>query len=64
MASPDLMPDPTFAASGRRLGIAAAWTAFVVVEVYAIASGLGFASQGGPVESGPYLSVMALLVVL
>ena len=57
-------PDPTFAARARRLGIAAAWTAFIVVEVYAIVSGLAFASQGRPVESGPYLSIMALLVVV
>lgn len=38
--------------------------AFIVVEVYAVVSGLGYASQGGPVESGPYLSIMALLVVV
>ena len=35
-----------------------------MVEVYAIVSGLAFASQGRPVESGPYLSIMALLVVV
>ncbi len=64
MARPELTPDPTFAARARRLGIAAAWMAFIVVEVYAIVSGLAFASQGRPVESGPYLSIMALLVVV
>ena len=64
MASPDLTPDPTFAVRARRFGIAAAWMAFIVVEVYAIVSGLAFASQGRPVESGPYLSIMALLVVV
>ncbi len=35
-----------------------------MVEVYAIVSGLAFASQGRAVESGPYLSIMALLVVV
>ena len=37
---------------------------FAVVEVYAIVSGLAFASQGKAVESGPFLSIMALLVVV
>ena len=46
MASPELTPDPTFAVRARTLGIAAAWMAFIVVEVYAIVSGLAFASQG------------------
>ncbi len=64
MASPELTPDPTFAVRARRFGIAAAWMAFIVVEVYAIVSGLALASQGRPVESGPYLSIMALLVVV
>ena len=64
MVSPDLTPDPTFAARARTLGITAAWTAFIVVEVYAIVSGLAFASQGRAVESGPFLSIMALLVVV
>jgi hypothetical protein len=63
MASPDFTPDPTFAARARRLGIAAAWMTFIVVEVYAVVSGLGFASLGRPVDGGPYLSLMALLVV-
>ena len=64
MASPEVTPDPRFAARAKRLGIAAAWRAFIVVEVYAIVSGLAFASQGRPVESGSYLSIMALLVVV
>jgi hypothetical protein len=38
--------------------------AFIVVEVYAIVSGLAFASLGRAVESGPFLSIMALLVVV
>ena len=64
MGSPDLTPDPTFAARARTLGIAAAWMTFIVGEVYAIVSGLAFASQGRAVESGPFLSIMALLVVV
>ena len=64
MASPELTPDPTFTTRARTLGIVAAWTTFIVVEVYAIASGFGFASQGRAVEGGPFLSIMALLVVM
>jgi hypothetical protein len=64
MTSPGLTPDPTFGARARTLGIAAAWLTFIVVEVYAIVSGLAFASQGRAVESGPFLSIMALLVVV
>jgi hypothetical protein len=56
--------DPTFTAQARTLGIAAAWMTFIVSEVYAVVSGLAYASQGVAVESGPYLSIMALLVVV
>jgi hypothetical protein len=55
------------AAPGARvsvIGIVAAWMTFAINEVYAVASGIVFLSQGTAVESGPYLSVMALLVVL
>jgi hypothetical protein len=38
--------------------------AFAVSEVYAVVSGLAYASQGAAVESGPFLSIMAFLVVL
>jgi hypothetical protein len=37
---------------------------FAVTEVYAVVSGLAYASQGAAVESGPFLSIMALLVVV
>lgn len=37
---------------------------FVVSEVYAVVSGLAYAMQGVAVESGPFLSIMALLVVV
>jgi len=37
---------------------------FIVTEVYAVVSGLAYAMQGAAVESGPLLSVMALLVVV
>jgi hypothetical protein len=64
MGSSDIAPDPTFAARARKLGVAAAWTAFIVTEVYAVVSGIAYASQGAAVESGPFLSIMALLVVV
>ena len=59
-----LLPDSTFTARARTLGIVAAWTSFVVNEVYAVVSGLAYASTGAAVESGPFLSFMALLVVV
>jgi hypothetical protein len=64
MNSPAYAPGLTFTPQARKLGIIAAWTAFAVNEVYAIASAMAYVSQGKAVESGPYLSVMALLVVL
>lgn len=57
-------PDPQCSLHARGLGLAAAWTAFAVVEVYAVVSGIAFASAGKAVESGPYLWAMALLVVI
>jgi hypothetical protein len=64
MVNSDIAPDPTFTAQARTLGIVAAWTGFVVTEVYAVVSGIAYASQGAAVESGPFLSVLALLVVV
>jgi hypothetical protein len=57
-------PDSTFTPQARTLGIIASWMAFVVSEVYAVVSGLAYASQGAAVESGPFLSIMALMVVV
>ncbi len=57
-------PDSTFTAQARTLGIVAAWMTFIVNEVYAVVSGLAYASQGAAVESGPFLSIMGLLVVV
>ena len=64
MGKPDLAPDSTFTRQARTLGIAAAWTTFVLSEIYAIVSGIAYASRGAAVESGPFLSAMALLVVV
>jgi hypothetical protein len=64
MMHTSIPPDSTFTAQARALGIAAAWIAFVVNEIYAVVSGLAYASQGAAVESGPFLSIMALLVVV
>jgi hypothetical protein len=64
MGGSRIAPDSTFTSQSRTLGIAAAWTAFIVTEVYAVVSGMAYASQGAAVESGPFLSIMALLVVV
>ena len=55
-----------FSIQDRRLGRIAAWAAFILSEAYAIASGLGFLSLKSPSDaiSDPYLSIMALLIVL
>ncbi|HEY3312272.1 MAG TPA: hypothetical protein VGK00_11590 [Anaerolineales bacterium] len=57
-------PGSTFTPQARILGIVAAWMTFIVSEVYAVVSGLAYALQGAAVESGPFLSIMALLVVI
>jgi hypothetical protein len=64
MRQTNLPPDSTFSSQARTLGIVAAWVTFVVSEVYAVVSGVAYASQGAAVESGPFLSMMALLVVV
>jgi hypothetical protein len=64
MGSLGFTQDSTFATQARPLGVAAAWMTFIVVEVYAVVSGLAFALQGRAVESGPFLSIMAVLVVV
>jgi hypothetical protein len=64
MGSSGITPDSTFTPQARTLGIVAAWMTFIVTEVYAVVSGLAYVSQGTAVESGPFLSIMALLVVI
>ena len=64
MRNSSISPDSTFTAQARMLGIFAAWMTFAVSEVYAVVSGVAYASQGAAVESGPFLSIMALLVVV
>lgn len=56
--------DLTLPAQARTFGSFAAWMTFAVTEIYAVVSGLAYASQGAAVESGPFLSIMALLVVV
>ncbi|MDR3576858.1 MAG: hypothetical protein P4L50_23580 [Anaerolineaceae bacterium] len=56
--------DSTFTVQARTLGMAAAWMTFIVSEIYAVVSGLAYVRQGAAVESGPFLSIMALLVVV
>src|SRR5512136_970682 len=64
MRHPSISSDSMFTAQARTLGIVAAWMTFAVSEVYAVVSGVAYASQGAAVESGPFLSIMALLVVV
>jgi hypothetical protein len=64
MRHSNITHDLTFTAQARTLGIVTAWMAFAVSEVYAVVSGLAYVSQGAAVESGPFLSIMALLVVV
>lgn len=64
MRHSSVSPNLTFTSQTRTLGSIAAWVTFAVNEVYAVVSGLAYASQGAAVESGPLLSIMALLVVV
>jgi hypothetical protein len=64
MMHTSIAPDKTFTNSARTLGIVSAWMTFIVTEIYAVVSGIAYASQGAAVESGPFLSIMALLVVV
>jgi hypothetical protein len=64
MINSRMTPDSNFTAQTRTLGSIATWMTFAITEVYAIVSGVAYASQGAAVESGPFLSIMALLVVL
>jgi len=57
-------PGPWFTPRLRVVGIVAAWGTFAINEVYAVLSGIVFLREGAAVESGPFLSVMALLVVV
>ena len=55
-----------FTAQHRVIGQIAAWTGFIVVQGYSIASGLGFLSLKSPLDSvgTPFLPIMALLIIL
>ena len=55
-----------FHARDRAMGMAGAWTAFVINEAYAVTSGLGYLSVKAPSDpiSDPYLSIMSVLIVL
>jgi hypothetical protein len=37
---------------------------FILSEIYAVVSGIAYASHGSPVESGPFISIMALVIVV
>jgi hypothetical protein len=46
MRHSSISPDSTFTAQARTLGIVTAWMTFAVSEVYAVVSGVAYASQG------------------
>jgi hypothetical protein len=60
------MSHKDFTVHHRAIGRAAAWAAFFVGQVYAIASLLGFLSLKSPQDpiGDPFLSIMALLLIL
>jgi len=64
MRHSSISPDLTCTPQAKTLGIVAACMTFIVSEVYAVVSGLAYVSQGAAVESGSFLSNMALLVVV
>ena len=64
MSTATISPNGTFTPQARKLGIIAAWMTFGLFEIYAVVSGITYASQGKAVENGPSLAIMSLLVVL
>jgi hypothetical protein len=66
MKSDSASPREGFTLQDRALGRVAAWTTFILSMAYAVASGLGFLSLGSPEDAigDPYLSIMALLIIL
>ena len=60
------MPYEGFTVQHRAIGRFAAWAAFLVGQVYAIAALLGFISLKSPRDpiGDPFLSIMAFLIVL
>ena len=60
------MPREGFTAQHRALGMATAWAAFIVMQIYSITSGLGFLSLKSPQDAiePPYLPIMALLIIV
>jgi hypothetical protein len=55
-----------FTVQHRAMGIAASWATFVLGQAYAVAALLGFLSLKSPHDAigDPFLSIMALLIVL
>jgi hypothetical protein len=60
------MPRDGFTAQHRAIGRVAAWATFLVGQVYAVAALLGYLSLKSPRDpiGDPFLSIMALLIVL
>lgn len=48
----------------KKISLISFWVTFALTQIYGIVSGIAFSSSGAPVESGIFLSIMALLVVL
>lgn len=48
----------------KKLSLISFWITFALTQIYGIVSGIALSSSGAPVESGNYLSIMAVLVVL
>lgn len=54
----------TFTNNEKKLSLISFWITFALTQIYGIVSGIALSSSGTPVESGIFLSIMALLVVL
>jgi len=64
MTNPSESVETNITVHSRKIALMSFWVTFAINEVYAIVSGIAYASQWSAVENGPYLTAMALLVVL
>ena len=51
----------TFTNYEKKLSLISFWITFALTQIYGIVSGIAFSSSGVPVESGIFLSIMALI---
>ena len=57
-------PKKTLTQKEKNISLFSFWATFAITELYAIISGIAYSSQGSAVESGLFLSLMSLIVII